>query len=410
MLKEFMPSGRILPLKGLLLNREVVGDVSKCVCPPYDVIEEPDRYYRISPYNVVRIELPMNSEGKDKYEVAKETISSWISQGVLCEDSTDSIYVCEQIFPFYGETVRRLGFLSLVRLDNQMILRHEKTRSTPKKDRERLLLATKTFTSFVFGMYVDDGDRIEDLLQKSEKELLYDFMDEGEIACRFYRMKDKTAENILKACMEDKKVYIADGHHRLDVAAKLKLTHIPMYLTSMFGEGIRILPYHRLIRFEDPGRAEEVWNLLCNKTKPTKYPASWEKMEEIGKRIIGQKELSFSVMIKGDPENIYLFEDFDLKERPKGPTTGRLKIQLIHEAIIKGLLGVKESEIDFSPWFDRVVEKVSKGMYHMAFFCPSIEIKEVKEVAEAKSTMPPKSTFFYPKIPTGPIFFRYEEI
>lgn len=409
MLKECMFFSRILPFKGLIYNTEIVGDISRCVCPPYDVIDDPNKYYHKSPYNAARIELPMDLEGKDRYEVAKDTLERWISDRVVYEDPRDSIYVLEQTFSFDGQEYKRLGFLSLLKLDTTMIFTHEKTKKGPKEDRERLLCSTKTFTSFIFGLYIDEEKLVQELLEKSGKELLYDFTDEGDIRCKLFRLSQRKDEEKLKEFMEGKGVYIADGHHRLEVAKRIGLAHIPIYLTQMFGHGTLILPYHRLIKLGEPKRVDIIWRTLSESMSHKVLRVCTESLSEIKSRLNSSQRLLFAVLRREEPDSIYIFEpDMDLMRKSEDNLLGRLKIQTIHEVIIKGLLGIEDNEIDFTPWFEKAEQLVRDGLYDMVFFCPPVTLKEVKEIAEAKMNMPPKSTYFFPKIPTGPVFYKYE--
>lgn len=400
MLKECMNFPRVRPLKGLLFNTEIVGDISKCVCPPYDVIEDPKKYYDMSPYNAIRLELPLETGKKDKYLAAKETLAEWTKKRILFEDSRECIYILEQKYHLDGASLRRIGFFSLLKLDMDMILTHERTKEEALVDRERLLLATQTFASFVFGLYVDEKNRIERLLEESEKELLYSFKDEENVSLSVFRLIDRKNEKELEDLMEEKKIYLADGHHRLKVAKNLGFKYVPIYLTSMFGEGVRILPYNRIIRFRDPKRLKEACQPLWGKIDPKSYKASKASFEEIKKKLKESEKPSFAIMRRDDPEIVYFFEWTNFDEK-------KLKIQIIHESVIKDLIGAKEDEIDFSPYFEKTIELVQTGRCDMVVFCPPVKIEEVKEISEAKSIMPPKSTFFYPKIPAGPVFYKY---
>ncbi|MCX7857309.1 MAG: DUF1015 domain-containing protein [Deltaproteobacteria bacterium] len=409
MLKKFMSDDkRIRPFKGLIYNARVVGDISLCVCPPYDVIEDPTKYYKKSPYNAVRLELPIDSEGKDRYQIAKETLEDWLNKGVVEEDTEESIYVCEQSYTVDGNKYSRIGFLSLLRLDMDMIFTHEKTKEAPKKDRELLISATKTFTSFVFGLYVDDTKEIDRILRGCEKKLLYEFEEEGEIKSRIMRIVDRDANETLRSVMEKKKIYVADGHHRLEVARKINLPYLPIYLTGMFEDGTRILPYHRVVKVKDRAKAETLWYLLCDKLKIKPLSLSRDDLNEVKTRLYRSQMLSFAILRKEEPDKIHLFEleKFSVDQTLENPLR-KIKVHLIHEGIIKGILQIEEHEIDFIPWLEKVDALVKSGSYDMAFLCPPVGIEQVKEIAEMKLHMPPKSTYFYPKIPTGPIFYKY---
>ncbi|MCS7280394.1 MAG: DUF1015 domain-containing protein [Desulfobacterota bacterium] len=396
----------IKPFKGLLYNPEVVNDLSSCICPPYDVIDEPKYYYRMSPYNAIKLELPMDSKKANRYEAARITLQKWINERVLIEDE-ESIYICEQTFTLDGETYKRRGFLALIGLDRERILTHERTRREPKEDRERLFRAIKTFTNFVFGLYADKEERIEEIIDGAKKEKLFEFVEENEIHTEFHRVRLKRDIDRIREFMENKKIYIADGHHRLAVFKRLRLKHIPIYLTNMFSRGLRILPYHRLVRFRDGERTEEILQLLLKKYPHSAYKIPGENLKELKSKIEDPQTVSFGFLRKENPEVIYIFEIERRGHEERKDPSKKLKIQMIHNRVIKGLLKIKDREIDFIPWLEKAKKLMKEGHVDVAFICPAVTVDEIKSVAEAKLTMPPKSTYFYPKLPTGPIFYRY---
>ena len=243
-----MPEPLIRPFKALIYNRRKVDDISRCVCPPYDIIPNPRVYYERSAFNAIRLELPLATPSTTEYDEAAQTLEAWLREGILAADAAETIYVYEQEFTIDGTTYARRGLIPLVHLDHARILTHEETRKAAREDRERLIQRLKTFTSLIFALYDDKQKKIENLLVSSEKELMYDFSDELSIRNRFYRMNDAAQIRELVALMEEKRIYIADGHHRLSVAFKLGLPYVAMYLTDMYSEGTVILPYHRIVR------------------------------------------------------------------------------------------------------------------------------------------------------------------
>ena len=176
-------------------------------------------------------------------------------------DRTETIYIYEQIFEIGGVSHLRRGFIALNKLDKERILTHEQTRSKAKEDREKLIVSLKAFTSLVFGLYEDRNLEIEEMLQGSQRELLYNFEDEQAVRNRFYRMSDQKEIERLASLMDARKIYVADGHHRLDVSYRLNISYIPIYLTNMYSEGIVILPYHRMIRFEGKRTLQQILSL-----------------------------------------------------------------------------------------------------------------------------------------------------
>ena len=192
------------PFKGILYNRKKIDNIASCVCPPYDVVSSVRTYYERDPFNAIRLELPMSQPSMDKYNVARHTMEQWLRTGVLQKDTSDTIYVYDQEVIVDEIHYLRRGFIALNRLQKERILTHEQTRKKAKEDRERLIGMLKTYTSLVFALYEDKEEAIEDILISSQKEKLYDFIDEQSITNRFYRMTDPGEMERLASLMESK--------------------------------------------------------------------------------------------------------------------------------------------------------------------------------------------------------------
>lgn len=399
------------PFKGLLFNPKKIGDIASCVCPPYDVVTDKRVYYERNPFNAIRLELPKPGPSIDRYTAAKETLKSWLNDGILRTDGKDTIYVYEQVFTVDGVGYVRRGFIALTKLEKARILTHEETRKKAKEDRERLIKTLGTFTSLVFGLYEDKEETIEALLEDSRKDKVYDFVDEESITNRLYRMTDEEDMNRLTSLMEGKRIYVADGHHRLDVSYRLHLDYAPLYLANMHSKGIVILPYHRLIKF---GRHRNLEDLLA----PLDGLVTIERhalvddtsTKKAAQNIIRAPRPSFILYSREDPRNFYIVTEKDpvYTDSAVHETLRKLKVSVIHTGILKNLLRVKDEEISFTQDFDASVYQVRTGAVDAAVFVPPTTVEEVKEVAENGLSMPPKSTFFFPKILTGLLFYRYD--
>ena len=400
------------PFNGILYNKEKIDDISRVVCPPYDVISNTTSYYEKSSENAIRLELPVASGSMDQYTNAKHIMDEWLEKAILLPDKQESIYVYEQEFEIDHVSYLRRGFIALHKLDKNRILTHEETRKKAKADREQLIGTLKTFTSLVFGLYEDKELEIENILSDQKKEKIYDFVDEQSIHNRFYRITDADAISGLVSLMAAKKIYIADGHHRLDVSYRLNLSYIPLYLTNMYAPGIVILPYHRTINFEKSHPLNEMLNLLKEYTEISKQPYTGNDSVKAALAAITKSvKPSFILYSKEDLQSLYVmtekhafppYEKMDIHECLK-----KLKVNVIHSAIIKGLLEIKDEEISFTQDHYESINLISKGSLDLAFFLPPTSVEEVKGIADNSLYMPPKSTFFYPKILTGLVFCKY---
>jgi len=406
-MKELMTK----PFRGLLYNRNKIDDIASCVCPPYDVVSSVRTYYERNPFNAIRLELPLPQPSMDKYNVAKHTLDQWLRIGVVQKDSSDTIYVYEQEIIVNEIHYLRRGFIALNKLQKERILTHEETRKKAKEDRERLITTLKTYTSLVFALYEDKEEAIEDILISSQKEKLYNFVDEQSITNRFYRMTNPEEIAMLASLMESKKIYIADGHHRLAVSYRIGLDYIPIYLTNMYSTGIVILPYHRIIKFNKPRSLKEVLSLLEESVLIEKFPLTdMNSPRNATQKINTAAKPSYILYSKDDPDNFYILSEKApiYTDTTVHESVRRLKVSILHMGILKNVLKVQDEEISFTQALDKTVAQVKEGIHDLAFFLPPTLVEEVKEIADNSLYMPPKSTFFYPKILTGLVFYQYD--
>jgi len=405
-----MPETLIRPFKGLLYDPKKIGDIARCVCPPYDVIPDPSPYYERSPYNAIRLELPVGADGLDKYQMAKKTLDSWLAEGILAFDAQDSIYVSEQEFSLNGVRHKRTGFIPLVRLDSRRILTHEETRKKAREDRERLIEGMATFTSLIFAMYEDESREVDGLITGSRREELYDFVDESGIRNRFFRMMDQAEMERLSFLMDRKTLYVADGHHRLTVSFKLGLPHVSIFLTDMNADGIAILPYHRLVKLHEKRDKAEILQRLDPYFAASEISgADLSTIHRLIDDISASSQLSFLLYYRGERPSLFRLDqkrrfEFDPESHE---ILRKLRVNAIHSGVLKHLLDVGDEEISFLNEAEEAMKSVNDEGYDFAVFVPGTSVKEVRDIAENHLYMPPKSTYFYPKVTSGLVFYKY---
>jgi uncharacterized protein (DUF1015 family) len=358
----------------------------------------------------VRLELPVATPPATEYDEASRTLQSWLSDQVLTMDATETVYVYEQEFQIDGATRVRRGMIPLVRLDRKRILTHEETRKAAREDRERLIQRLKTFTSLIFSLYEDREKAVGRLLESCAKEKLYDFTDELSITNRFYRMTDPGEIGRLVELMDGKNIYVADGHHRLSVAFKLGLPYVAMYLTDMHEEGIVILPYHRLVQSQRDFRLDGLLSRIKGSLVAERLAMSGpDALKDALRRLASGPNPSFCLYSKDDKEHLYVLT----QERPfftdeaTPESLRRLSVNIAHSGLLKGLFGIQDDEILFVKDAAEAVRSVSEGGAALALFVPPTSVDEVRDVAEHALYMPPKSTYFYPKVITGLVFHAY---
>jgi uncharacterized protein (DUF1015 family) len=397
----------IKPFKGLLYEPSKIGDIAQCVCPPYDIISDPAPYYTRNPFNTINLEVPFDKDGTTKYEAAKQTLDQWLAQGIVRYDERETIYLYEQEFTVEGRSYLRKGIIPLVRLDTERILTHEETRKAAREDREKLIGIMQTYTSLIFSLYEDRQGRIAEALDSCEKEKIYDFADELAITNRFYRMVDPSQIAQVTQLLDSENLYIADGHHRLSVAFKLGLPYVAIFLSPMYQEGIVILPYHRTVKLKTPRPLDEMLRAVEPYFTVEKHPIS--SIFAVTERIAGEAAPAYILYSHSDPSDLYLLtQKAPFFVDPEIPQTLReLKVNIGHAGVLKGLLGVEDDEFSFTNEAGEAIDDTRKGVSDFAFLVPPTTVEEVKGVADNHLFMPPKSTYFYPKILSGLVFYKY---
>ncbi len=396
----------IKPFKGWAFDTAKAGDITKLVAPPHDVIseEEQKRFKQLSKHNIVRIILP---EGDD-YSSAARALDELLSKGVIRQDSKPAYYAYEQEFKQRGKSMRRLGFLALVRAEplGKDVLPHEKTFPDKVKDRLLLLQDSRVETSPAFGLYKGSA-KITKALARGRENPLFEFKDASGVVNRVWPVYDtKEITDFFKG----KKVIIADGHHRYTAASKFAASaksedekFTMMYLVDISDPALKILPTHRLV--EDPRfdlmdfleRASEFFDVI----KVRDIEELQSKLEKHGKH-------SFGVHTKDDS---YLLRLKDAQHADRFIAGGsrdwkRLDVSVLHALVLDRLLSVPKERIYYAKHQDDVIRMINGRTHNVAFLLPHTDISEVVKIVENNELMPHKSTYFSPK-PLAGLVIRF---
>lgn len=394
------------------------GDVAKVVAPPYDVIsgEERDRYYNAHKNNVVRLILgkkfPGDDEKNNKYTRAGEYLEIWIKSGVLKQDREPSIYVYEQEYCYRGEKKRLRGFIALVRIEEGAILPHEETLSKPIADRLKLMRATDANLCPIYALYSDPDKILDSVLEIKQKPAVdvkfNDTCDSKRVRHRLWKVSDAAAIKKVKKEMKNKKLFIADGHHRYKTALAFRNemrrgTHnyVMMFLTNTDSGGITILPAHRVVRTSSISKLENKVKQyfdsaplkFSRKNKNAKIREMLEEMErQNSKHIFGtySGEGEFRLLTLKDEKIL------DRTIKGKSPEWKRLDVAILHTLLLS-----REKKIEYIIDEKKAIQLIDEGKYDVAFFLNPTKVEQVKEVALANEKMPGKATYFYPKPLTG---------
>lgn len=419
----------ITAFHGITYNPAQIPRLDDVLCPPYDVIspEMQDNLYAKSEFNAVRLELPKE---ENKYDAAAERFDTWLSSGVLQQDSQEAIYPYHQTFTTKdGKTYTRKGFIARCRLyefDKGVVLPHEKTLSGPKKDRLQLFIKTGANISPIFGLY-GDKEKLADSVLNAFTEAhapFIDAMDYQQTQNRVWRCTDTAIIAQVQSALRDKQLFIADGHHRYETAINyrnLRMAENPshtgnepynfimMFITNMFDEGLVVFPTHRLVHHLERFDLDELLENL-NPYFDVQKLSEKQKLKEFLARY---PHSAFGLVTKDKIFGIHLASDLDKAIPETMPKEMKsLDVVLLHHLIIGKMLGISEeaqasqTNLNYSKDFDEVFEKVQSDNAQLGFVMNPTSILEVEAVSRIGEVMPQKSTFFYPKVLTGVVFNR----
>ncbi len=435
----------IAPFRGLRYNLEKVGDLSRVVAPPYDVIspEDQQRYYESHPCNIIRVilgaELPGDTAVANRYTRAAEFLARWQGEGILRREASPALYLYEQTFPLYGEKKSRRGLLCLVRLEEigqGTIYPHEQTFPKHKRDRLALMRACSANLSPVFSVFPGHSLALTSLIEEAERRApAVSFTDGEGIGHRLFVVTEGSVIAEVAAELKDLPLVIADGHHRYETALSFReemrardggdpslktlrpYNYVMMTVVSGEDPGLSILPLHRLVRtlprdsrallegrilsfFREEihplpvGReAESVRALLRERGKPRRAVpvlGLYEGGERL--RILTlEKEAALDEAVGYHRSSVYR----------------RLDVLALHALLLDPLREREarptedEGNVVYTSRGEEGLRLVREGRACLAFLLNPTLMTEVQAVAMAGERMPPKTTFFYPKLLSG---------
>jgi uncharacterized protein (DUF1015 family) len=411
----------VSPIQAVHYDLGRVGALTDVVAPPYDVVDDQQRAELAgrSPYNVVELDLPRDPDGGDPYEHAAELLEEWTSEGVLTRDSDPTIWALEQDYTAPdGSRLTRRGFLARVKLApyGEGIRPHERTQPGPKEDRLRLTRATRHNLSPIFSLHPGDGWRhLEPALTGGP---LGEVTDSDGTTHRVWPIEDPAIHEAIAEELAPGELLIADGHHRYETSLAYQreigegtpADYVLMALVSLEDPGLTVFPTHRLISglAEDPAKQEALGTGLKELFEVEEVPT--DRLDPAGTEGVGvfgyvdsHFKRAYRLRLASNPAL-----DEALAGRSEAYRT--LDAAILEELILQGILGMSADDIaakrgiGYTPSIDEALAKLDAGDYQAAFILRPTPIDQVREVAAAGETMPPKSTYFFPKLLTGIVF------
>jgi uncharacterized protein (DUF1015 family) len=424
----------ISPFAGLRYATERVGDLAGVLCPPYDVIGDAERRELEArhPENVVRLELPRGVDDT-RYATAARLLGSWTAEGILRPDAREAFYLYEQQFGYGGQRYTRRGFFAAVRLEpfeRRVVLPHEKTLSAPKEDRRRLLLATRTQISPVFGLYRDGGGAARAIIDEAAAAGAgVDATTADGVRHRLWPMTSAQALDGLRLLLADKQILIADGHHRyetmlglapemrpLDVAAGAGAAdYVMMFLARAEDPGLLVLPTHRLVKDLPDFSFDGLCAAAAAAFDITQGDETTAAAIEARLARDGADRVVFAVRAPGRPSTFWFSLKPILDLSALGPPALRnLDVTVLHGVILGPLLAIdaealaKQSFLTYTHDTAEALARVDRGDVQTAFFMNPTKVEQVLAACEAGFVLPQKSTYFLPKLATGLVMYRLD--
>jgi uncharacterized protein (DUF1015 family) len=411
----------IQAFRALRYDPHRTGGLQDVVSPPYDVIDDQQRasLEARSPYNVVRIDLPQG--GEDRYDRAAQLLDEWRSERIVVLDDAPALWTLSQDYVGPDSERRtRTGCFARVRVEKYgagRIRPHERTHPGPREDRLRLTRATRANLSPIFSLYSDPAGTVRDALSAAGgNEPWAETVDDDGTVNRLGRVDDPEAITAVQRVLRGTELLIADGHHRYETARIYAEEtggdgphrYVLMCLVALQDPGLTVFPTHRLVRGLRPDQHETLADALSRDFEIEPLPDTAALPPPSGNTVrIGYIDAHFRtpyMLTLRDPA----IADRALADRAE--PYRRLDTAVLEALILKGALSMSDDDVDhlnglgYARDAEQALERVLSAEYDAAFFMAPTRVERVQAVAAAGESMPPKSTYFFPKVPTGLLF------
>jgi uncharacterized protein (DUF1015 family) len=418
----------IKPFKAVYYNTSKIKDLAKVVSPPYDIISPEDQGYlhNLSPYNFTHIDFGKDESSDDKtnnkYTRAKKIFTDWLDKNILLKDDRPCIYFYKQDYNILGEKHSRMGFVSLLELEDEedsRVLPHENTHSDAIDDRLKLCESVKSNLSSIFVCYSDKHRRVEKIFNKyvlTSKPLLK-VMDNDRVNHTLWRLDNPDPIKRIDESLSGQQLFIADGHHRYKVALDYRnkrlsritspsgqepFNYVMTYFTNIESKGLKIFPVHRIVKH---------------------LPGDMTFLEEFFRidKIKRKEDLTIVLAKAGRNEHAFVLYTRDgikllrLKNKlliDKYVKNGSKEYKTLDATILKSFvfdrIKIKSEDIIYTKDIKQVIHIVDEAQADAGFIMNPVTISELKAIALNSERMPPKTTYFYPKVLSGLTVYKME--
>ena len=418
------------PFRGWKYNPDVVGDLAKVVSPPYDLItpELQESLLKRSPYNVVHLEagenLDWNAPGGNTYRNTTDLFEEWLRRGVLRREPEPCFYLSQHIFTFQGETKSRIGItgcIGLAEYDSHEVFPHEFTEEPAVLDRVALMEACNANFSPIMSLYRDPAkylNRIFEEVMSTTPDIHIRPDEDQELS--LWLLSSPEQQTRIRQFFNDTPIFLADGHHRYEAALRFQAKRakaggyeivspeendsVMMTLIEFDDPGLLVLPYHRVVE----GLTSELLAQLQHRllqlfdVNPGGLPPV-DTAEDLLEQVVGQNNDAKAVGMLGpsgeSPRLLSLKQEVDWQEW--GPLAVS-EAWILEEQVLKPLLGdLLPDRVTYIHDHVQAMAQVNSGASQMAFLVKPFPMDQFYDVVSQGQRLPRKSTFFYPKLPTG---------
>ncbi len=425
---------QISAFKGLRFDTNAAGEIKSLCCPPYDIISEEQRLQFLSnnENNIIRLELP--KDGENPYATAKEVLKTWEDKGILMREAKPALYVYEEEFTAYSKRNSIKGLICRLKVEEfskGVVLPHEFTLSKAKEDRLNLMKATNCNFSQIYGLYMDEEHTslsTIDALSKGAPDM--EFTDEDNITHRMWIVTDEKAIEKLTNDFCERKIYIADGHHRYETALNYRnycreqgiskegdaQDYQMIFLCDMGHPGLVVFPTHRIVRDLESFDKDSVLTKCAEYFDIEKFTTA-DGMEQTlaDKDAQGKKAFGFYT---GEGEWYLLtLKDISIMDSllPELSEASRqLDVTVLHTLILEKIFGIdkenmaQQINLTYTKFFEEALCVVDESKAQCSFVLNPTKVTEIRDVASAGEKMPQKSTYFYPKMITGMVMNKLD--
>ena len=423
---------KIRPFKALRFT-DKAGKISELVCPPYDIISEQQRLKLIdtNEHNLIRLELP---KGDEPYKAAAKTLKEWLDDGVAACDEKEGIYLYEERFTVKGKEYSLKGFTSLVRLaefSEGIVLPHEETLSKAKTDRFNLMTESGCSFSQIYSLFMDEDKAVSskiEALSKGEPDV--SFTDSEGVTHNLWCVYDEAAISYLESKMADKKLYIADGHHRYETALNFarsnskdlkddgeRTNYCMMFLINIESSGLVVFPTHRVLHSLENFDAKELLE-RCRSDFEILENQPLESAEALLEAAAEKGEKAFAFYCGGESFSLMTLKNKSVMAEilsDKSAAYQNLDVSVLHSLVLERLFGIdkenmaNQKNLFYTRDISEAIDEVNAGRANCAFLINPTLVTEIRDVAAAGEKMPQKSTYFYPKLITGLVMNKFDE-